>query len=64
MNINLPDGWHIYPLAEVTIGIFAILIAMLIVQIMTLRVLKSFQTPKEPRTNKQKIDNLTFRDMR
>ena len=53
-----------FPFADIMIIIPILLLAVLIVQIMTLRVLKSFQPPKESRTNKQKIDNLTFRDMR
>ena len=62
--MNLPEGWTVYPLMEVTIGLFVILIAILIVLIMMLRVLKSFQPPKEEQTGKQRIENLTFKDMR
>lgn len=56
--------WTVFPLAEVTILLFVILIAMLVVQIMTLRVLRSFLPPKEENPNKQHIDNLTFKDLR
>ena len=63
--MNLPDGWHVYPLADVTIGLFVLLVAILVVQILILRVLKSFQPPKEPRqSDKQEIENISFRDMR
>ena len=62
--MNVPEGWMVYPLMEVTIALFVILIVMLIVQIMTLRVLKSFQQPPEEPTNKQEMDSLTFKDLR
>ena len=64
MNLNLPDGWMIYPLAEVTILLFVILIIMLVVQIMTLRVLRSFQPPQEKSSDKKQMDKLTFKDLR
>ena len=64
MNLNLPEGWVVYPLIEVTIGLFAILIIMLIVQIMTLRVLRSFLPPKEPDHRKQQMENLNYDDLR
>ena len=64
MNLNLPDGWMIYPLAEVTIGLFVILIIMLIVQIKIFLSLRSIIPPKEKISNKKQMDNLTFKDMR
>ena len=64
MNLNLPDGWVIYPLSEVTILLFVILIAILVVQIMTLRVLRSFLPPQEKTSDKKQMDKLTFKDLR
>ena len=64
MNLNLPDGWMIYPLAEVTIGLFVILIIMLIVQIKIFLSLRSIIPPKEKISDKKQMDNLTFKDMR
>ena len=60
----MSDEWTVFPLAEVTILLFVILIAMLVVQIMTLRVLRSFLPPQEKSSDKQQIDNLTFKDLR
>ena len=64
--MNLPDGWMVYPLMEVTIGLFVLLIAILVVLIMNYRVLKSFQQPQEPPENMEKehMENLGFKDMR
>ena len=62
--MNVPDGWMIYPLMEVTIGLFVILIIMLIVQIMTLKAIKSLMPPRERPANKQEMKNLSFKDMR
>ena len=60
----MSDEWTVFPLAEVTILLFVILIIMLVVQIMTLRVLRSFLPPQEMTSDKQHIDKLTFKDLR
>lgn len=62
--MNIPDGWMVYPLMEMTIALFVILIVMLVVQIKTLRVLRSFQPPKKEMPGKQQMENLSFKDMR
>ena len=56
--------WTVFPLADVTILLFVILIIMLVVQIMTLRVLRSFQPPQEKSSDKKQMDKLTFKDLR
>ena len=62
--MNVPEGWMVYPLMEVTIGLFVILIAIFIVLCMILKVLKSFQQPKEEgSTQKERMNNLKFKDM-
>lgn len=64
--MNIPDGWMVYPLLEVTIAAFAIAIISLIVQIKILKELKSFRQP-EQQTNdpkKETMSRLTFKDMR
>ena len=64
MNLNLPDGWMIYPLAEVTIGLFVILIIMLIVQIKLFLAIRTLLPSKENTSSKKHMDNLSFKDMR
>lgn len=53
------------PVIDVVIALFVVLVAILVVQIMILRVLKSFQQPPaEPEYDKKQMQNLTFKDMR
>ena len=35
--MNIPDGWMVYPLAEVTIGLFVALIAIFVVLVKILK---------------------------
>ena len=50
--------------SNVVFIVIFLLIAMLVVQIMTLCVLRSFLPPKENTSDKHQVDNLTFKDLR
>ena len=50
--------------SNVVFIVIFLLIAMLVVQIMTLRVLRSFLPPQEKTSDKQQIDKLSFKDLR
>ena len=50
--------------SNVVLVVIFLLIAMLVVQIMTLRVLRSFQPPQEKSSDKKQMDKFTFKDLR
>ena len=50
--------------SNVVFIVIFLLIAILVVQIMTLRVLRSFQQPQEKPSDKKQLDKLTFKDLR
>ena len=50
--------------SNVVFVVIFLLIAMLVVQIMTLCVLRSFLPPHEKPSDKQQIDKLSFKDLR
>lgn len=50
--------------SNVVFIVIFLLIAMLVVQIMTLCVLRSFLPPQKKPSDKQQIDKLSFKDLR
>ena len=54
------------PLTIIIVCLFLVLLAILVVNILTLRVLKSFQPPveKDPPPYKEPLDSLSFHDLR
>ena len=58
MNV---DGWMVYPLVEVTIGLFAALIAMFVVDVKILKALNRIAPEEEKPSDKPKIEKITFK---
>lgn len=55
------EGWMVYPLAEVTIGLFVALIAIFIVLIKILKALNRIAPEEEKPSDKPKIEKITFK---
>lgn len=55
------EGWMVYPLAEVTIGLFVALIAIFIVLIKILNALNRIAPEEEKPSDKPKIEKITFK---
>ena len=55
------EGWMVYPLAEVTIGLFVALIAIFIVLIKILKALNRIAPEEEKPSDKPKLEKITFK---
>ncbi len=55
------EGWMVYPLAEVTIGLFVVLIAIFIVLYRILKALNRIAPEEEKPSDKPKIEKITFK---
>ena len=55
------EGWIVYPLAEVTIGLFVALIAIFIVLVKILKALNRIAPEEEKPSDKPKIEKITFK---
>ena len=58
--MNIPDGWMVYPLAEVTIGLFIALIAILVVLVKILKAVNRIAPEPEKHSGKPKIEKITL----
>ena len=58
--MNIPDGWMVYPLAEVTIGLFIALIAILVVLVKILKAVNRIAPELEKKSDKPKIEKITL----
>ena len=58
--MNIPDGWMVYPLAEVTIGLFIALIAILVVLVKILKAVNMISPEPEKHSGKPKIEKITL----
>ena len=55
------EGWMVYPLVEVTIGLFLALIALFIVDVKILKALNRIAPEEEKPSDKPKIEKITFK---
>lgn len=58
--MNVLDGWMVYPLAEVTIGLFIVLIAILVVLVKILKAVNRISPEPEKHSDKPKIEKITL----
>ena len=55
------EGWMVYPLVEVTIGLFLALIALFIVDVKILKAINRIAPEEEKPSDKPKIEKITFK---
>ena len=58
--MNISDGWMVYPLAEVTIGLFVALIAIFVVLVKIMKAVNRIAPEPEKTSDKPKIEKITL----